>query len=662
MTCAFTRGIRQEPGVFRRSLRAGVAGLAQSTVVRIARPPSHHSASTKTTRLLFRALGAVVLASIPALTLILLDVWLRFPLLLPYTREAAIGHALRGGFSLLAWTCLVLATTARSLRPIAGALLLAVPLVWGPQVRTYFLHGTYLNDRVARMGTTLIPPATIAGWTGGVAVLALFGLFAWLASKCVRVRWPSAIACVLTSGVLFAVLATRGLPSAGWDNGAPPDVLWLTAAYAKVESRRSGADIMTQLTDLPGARSPRALPKVASRRNANVLMIVTESVRASDACSAYQADCLTMPRVNALLPNRLGLRQFRAVDSTTALSIAVLWTGMPPEASRDRFHTAPTLWEYAKVAGRSTAYVTAHNLLFANFGRWLESNPLDVFVAGTAVEPYATYQEGADDTKVLSRALSEVSSLREPYFAVVHLSNTHFPYWRDDREAPFTDALNAKPDKAPSEADSTLARYRDSIVRQDRALASFLLAYRSTSHGRSALVAYVSDHGEQIYERGQVGHTWSLYDEEIHVPFFLDAPSSVLDEQEVKALESLRDAPTTMLDVAPTLVDFMIGGGPTIAHDMPGRSLLKGGSPLQQAILMTNCSRMFSCATRNWGAMRYPFKLHATEDEAGEWKCFNVAADPDERRPLDVDMCGDLRSLAEGEGRGAPFSPRTATR
>ena len=40
----------------------------------------------------------------------------------------------------------------------------------------------------------------------------------------------------------------------------------------------------------------------------------------------------------------------RALDSTTAASLAVLWSGLPPSAPRKALHTAPLLWEYAHAA------------------------------------------------------------------------------------------------------------------------------------------------------------------------------------------------------------------------------------------------------------------------------------------------------------------------
>jgi len=70
--------------------------------------------------------------------------------------------------------------------------------------------------------------------------------------------------------------------------------------------------------------------------------------------------------------------------------------------------------------------------------------------------------------------------------------------------------------------------------------------------------------------------------------------------------------------------------------------------------VLTNCSNIFACAFKNWGAMQGTRKLVATQNDAG-WKCFDLADDPDEKDDLGGDACGPLAELASGGGRGTPF-------
>src|SRR5260221_2561173 len=127
----------------------------------------------------------------------------------------------------------------------------------------------------------------------------------------------------------------------------------------------------------------------------------------------------------------------RALDSTTAASLAVLWSGLPPTAPRADLHRAPLLWEYARAAGFDTAYWTSQNLLFANAGTWLEGVPLSRMVSATDLDANPTYEIGADDAKLVDVVVADLPRLQAPFVGVVHLSNTHFPYVIDDADAPF---------------------------------------------------------------------------------------------------------------------------------------------------------------------------------------------------------------------------------
>jgi glucan phosphoethanolaminetransferase (alkaline phosphatase superfamily) len=434
---------------------------------------------------------------------------------------------------------------------------------------------------------------------------------------------------------------------------ATPDVLYFSSLGQLMCARWRHDDTVERAH--PGPRTPAPVPTiVASGERRSILFVVTESVRATDACSVSVADCSTTPFTNGLLPDRFGFAQMRALDSTTATSLAVLWSGQPPTASREALHTAPLLWEYAHAAGFDTAYWTSQNMFFANAGTWLEGLPLSRWVSATDLDADPGYELGADDATLVDVAVRDLRTMHSPFVGVVHLSNTHFPYVIDDRDAPFQPQGHAF---GAGDAAKVHNRYRDAIHRQDALVARLVSAARASPGSERLAVVFVSDHGEQIRERGAIGHTWGVYDEEVRVPFWIDVPKGMLTRREETELRNLAKAPLTQLDVLPTLLDLMgIWDAPEVApfrRAMPGESILRGGTPGRDVVL-TNCSRIFACAFKNWGAMRGTMKLVATQDRL-RWECFDVAGDPGERHDLGVERCGDLREVAEGDGRGTPF-------
>jgi hypothetical protein len=540
-------------------------------------------------------------------------------------------------------------------------------LTVGTQIQTWARYGSYLNWRTALMGNSLTPflgqelwgdRLRALVWLGAPVafVLAVVVLVKRLAPPRRRVAQVALPVGVLALGAAMV----WGKADAGWDSGTTPDVLWLAAAGALAKSHRTHEDIMVELRWLPAARSPEAVPELHAQpaRPRSVLLLIDESVRGEDICSVPRGDagdCRKNPYTNALLPERHGFTQMRAVDSTTALSMVTMLSGRSPASERGSLLSAPLLPEYAHAAGVDAAYWTSQNLLYANAGRFLDGLPLSDFVCGTELAPYADYLDGADDGALLDRVLVGLSRLRQPYLGIAQLANTHFPYKVDAHDLPFSSTIDWH---KMDDFGRTRIRYWDALHRQDKLLARFLAALRARPGAERTIVVFLSDHGEQLGEHGQIGHTWNLYDDEIRVPMWIDAPPGTLTAEEEARLRALQDVPVTELDVAPTVLDLLgLWGSPELAtfrRSMLGVSLLRGAPPPKRALVMTNCSQLFSCAVPNWGVLRGTRKLVAAEGDTA-WHCYDVGADPGEKNDLGAPACGDLRALAEGDGRGRPF-------
>jgi arylsulfatase A-like enzyme len=333
----------------------------------------------------------------------------------------------------------------------------------------------------------------------------------------------------------------------------------------------------------------------------------------------------------------------------------VMWSGLLPTEKREPQHTAPILWEYAHAAKLESAYYTSQNLLFGNSGTWLAGTPWTRHVSATMIEPEATYETGADDGKLVDWTLGDIGKLREPYFAVVHLSNTHFPYKIDPSDMPFTPQDEAT---GPGYDVEILNRYQDAIYMQDKAVGRFLTKMHERPDAARTVIVYMSDHGEQMREKGAVGHTGTLFEPEIRIPFWVDAPPGTLTDEEEKSLRALEKTPVTNLDVFPTMMDLLgLWDAPELERFRPkyaGQSLLRGGSSPERPIVFTNCTELWACAFKNWGAVRGTRKLIAHQGDRA-WNCFDVATDPDEKSPLELGVCGDLLPLAEKTMGGHPF-------
>jgi len=99
----------------------------------------------------------------------------------------------------------------------------------------------------------------------------------------------------------------------------------------------------------------------------------------------------------------------RSMDSCTAISLAVLWTGIKPIESRDTLHEWPLIFDYAKSLGYETAYWTSQNMMFGNVRLWVKNLGVDHRVTATDLDPTSDLDMGAPE-KFLAEHVSRTSA------------------------------------------------------------------------------------------------------------------------------------------------------------------------------------------------------------------------------------------------------------
>jgi arylsulfatase A-like enzyme len=174
--------------------------------------------------------------------------------------------------------------------------------------------------------------------------------------------------------------------------------------------------------------------------------------------------------------------------------------------------------------------------------------------------------------------------------------------------------------------------------------------------GKRTVVVYTSDHAEAFREHGQMGHTFSIFDEEVKVPAWIDAPKGTLTSEEARHLADKAHEFTFHPDLTATLLDLMGVLDEPALHRFESRmwgvSLLRERVN-ERAIPMTNCAGVWSCAFENWGVMQRGMKLGARSWDEG-WQCFDLARDPFEKHDLGVSACRHLMPVALGTFKRLP--------
>ena len=168
-------------------------------------------------------------------------------------------------------------------------------------------------------------------------------------------------------------------------------------------------------------------------------------------------------------------------------------------------------------------------------------------------------------------------------------------------------------------------RYRNALYYGDASLGALMRGLRARHLDRDTLWIVVGDHGEAFGQHeGNYGHTFRLYDENVHVPFVVAAPGLLPGQIRSSRVVSL-------LDTAPTVLD-LIGLGAQETHrtgqyfqGYQGRSVLD--SEPRMAFFFADYSvRMFGVRD---GSRKFIYEL-----DSGRARLFDLDADPRERVDL----------------------------
>ena len=605
-----------------------------------------------------RVRGYVSLATLLALpvTVVLLDLGRRGERVLAFEGDDRLTYCAAFLESTVVWGVLLYAACRQSgwLRMLAAVLFVAFG-TFAVGAQTYFFqqYGAYLNRDVSIFATNFRESvinqlfADFANYLRAkLPILALTLLLIWIGRRAMRPRRNKGIvaavlAPLLLCGSFFTPTQYRHVQA------STPDVLYLNSIGGLLATQFGFTEQSNQLR--PRLRESLPVPPLTvapGTPRRNVLFVILESVRASATCIEHDPECQRTGATNALFPERYPFTNMRSVDSCTAISLAVLWSGLHATESRDNLHTWPLLFDYAKAAGYDTAYWTSQNMLFGNVRLWVKNLGARKFVSATELDPTADLDMGAPEGLLAERVNAEIGELHEPFMAVVQTSNVHYPYYVDpDGPEPFQPSTTSK---APDENTAFLNYYQNSVYQQDLHLAKILRHLRESEAGKRTVIVYTSDHGEAFREHGQMGHTFSIFDEETHVPMWIDAPAGTLTDEEAKNLRAKRDAYLFHIDLAPTVLDLMgVADAPGIAKyktRLHGHSLLRAELS-DQVVPLTNCGGVWSCAFENWGMMQRNLKLEARSWDPG-WKCYDLEQDPYERVDLGPGACGGLLDAA----------------
>jgi arylsulfatase A-like enzyme len=380
---------------------------------------------------------------------------------------------------------------------------------------------------------------------------------------------------------------------------------------------------------------------------ANVLLIVVDTLR-RDRLPVYGYRARdTAPALAAFAAREGAIVEDGVVgcSSWTKPSVATLFTGLPPAqhgvmrlvGPGSRLQDPHTLAAEFARAGYATACVMSNHLLTRAYGSGMD----DGFQHWDE-RPARHVHAGTSAAEVADSALAWLAERDDahPWFLVAHFFDPHAVlvdhpgrdwfapgYGGWVRGGDDTERLREMQERCTAADREQLGALYDEEVRAvDDAFARLLAALDARADGARTLVVFTSDHGEELAERGLIGHTRTLHAE------LNDLPLVVRPARGARGAWSLPRPP---------------GGG--VAQQQIYAAILRGaGLPVpagRDGVPAYQAAEVDFVPVKREHAEKFahkravvagPYKLiHDLQD--GSWRLHDRAADPGEFAPLPED-------------------------
>ena len=406
----------------------------------------------------------------------------------------------------------------------------------------------------------------------------------------------------------------------------------------------------------------------------NVVLIVIDAFRV-DRIFASNHGVPVMPFLSRFAADSLQFVDAMSPEAWTKPSMASIYTSLhadahgvqsgakymlePDEApeSADALPAAiPNIATFLKAAGYDTVGVQTNPNLQARFG----------FANG--FNRY-TFLKGSPGIFVTPEVLGEIQKAKAPFFLYVHYFDPHAPYLA---LPPYNEAFGGMPQPPPQEEALLLERQVDFCRDLDRFCLGLTdkhafpplsaqgnaylrrcydvecrlvddqirqLVEALAAQSENTLIVVTADHGEELWDHGELGHGKTAYGEVLHVPLLFHHPGRLPGKADT--------TPVGTIDILPTVAGFL-GLPPDARWQGVNRLQAQAGLPAQ--VQFSQCRGAFPGFPRDFGVAKIgPDKL-VLDRKKNTALLFDVVQDPGETKNLAEarpEKVAELRRLLE---------------
>jgi arylsulfatase A-like enzyme len=414
-----------------------------------------------------------------------------------------------------------------------------------------------------------------------------------------RARFTAPLAiCAALGPFAAARVDTAGLERNAWTALTTSMMPHVSAHVADGDWRSSGFDRTRRddLTRLRGAAAGR-----------NVVVVSLEST-AAKYLGVYGAAPDVMPNLSALARSALVFENAYAVYPESIKGLfSILCSTYPSFDTTAAIYAAvpcPSLASTFARAGYATALFHSGRFMYLGMDAVVRNRGYDRLEDAGDIGGHHESSFGVDEPATVARLLDWIDRLpaNQPFFVTYLPIAGHHPY--------------DTPEPGPWPDGDEFGRYRNALHYADAALGALARGLEARGQRDNTLWIVFGDHGEAFGQHGgNFGHTFQLYDENVHVPLLVAAPGLIREQVRVQRVVSL-------IDTAATTTDLIAAGPRAVAQ---GRSMLDAEP--RMALFFADYS-LGMVGLRD-GPLKFIYDLGSRRA-----KLFDLTSDPDERHNL----------------------------
>ncbi|MCX7552942.1 sulfatase-like hydrolase/transferase [Marinicella sp. S1101] len=360
----------------------------------------------------------------------------------------------------------------------------------------------------------------------------------------------------------------------------------------------------------------------------NIILIIVDALR-SDRLSVNGYERKTTPNLE-VLASKKDFQRVANFTSSCSDSVCGIYSILSSRRYNEFAYGLLDLTEMLKLIGYQTKFILSSNHRFKSLKK-LYGNSIDDYYDGTYFPNSITLN---NDDGVINKLKELEDFSGQANFIYIHLMSTHLlgtvknEFQVFSPHSKHTPALMSDLNKKAMAlyVEKISNGYDNGVIQADYYIGKSLNILRKKGYLDDSVVVITSDHGESMGEHGHFTHTFTLYNEEISIPFFFLSNDCQL----------LNSSYGTQIDVAPTILDCL---EQPIPSTWKGRSLLKPYQPNRLTFHQTVRNNKVIMVIEESSEHMYKLMADLHHEKLNNFRLYDAYSDPFESKNLidDVD-------------------------